>query len=109
MSQYNSVFILQLLCFPHRPYDRIADVLGMKTTTVHLLLQRTRGITPFGTDNYPSTTRGTQTPTPSAFDNFAIGAIGRYVHSEFAKKNTFTIKSLTQGLHEKGIIPAGAS
>ena len=81
----------------------------MKTMTVHSLLQRNRGITPSGTDNYPSTTRGTPTPTPSAFDNFAIGAIRRYVHGEFAKKNTFTIKSLTQGLHENGIIPAGAS
>ena len=93
----------------HRPYDRVADVMGMTVQAVRSLVHRITG-TP-GTDTPPATRPGTPTPTvtPRVFDSFAIGAIRRHVHDTFAKKHTFTIKTLTDDLREKDIIPSETS
>lgn len=91
--------------------------MGMTAGAVRSLAHRNPGprrgtlTPPPGTDTPPATPPGTPTPTatPRAFDNFAVGAIRRHVHSEFAKKHTFTIKTLTDDLRKNDIIPTETS
>ncbi|XP_066969204.1 uncharacterized protein [Macrobrachium rosenbergii] len=41
---------------------------------------------------------------PSAFDNFTVGAIRRFIHRKFDEKEYFTVGSLTMDLKTAGII-----
>ncbi|KAK3895752.1 hypothetical protein Pcinc_000675 [Petrolisthes cinctipes] len=58
-----------------RPYDRVAEVLGMTARAVQTMVQR-------NTSSLPGTPAAL--PTPPVFDSFTIGAIRRHVHAKFA-------------------------
>lgn len=87
----------------HRPYDRVAEAMDMTVKAVQKMVQRSSKCHP-ATPTFP--------PTPPAqpiFDNFTIGAIRCNIHTKFARRETFTIASLTQDLKMTGIIPEGTS
>lgn len=107
--------LLYISVFPHRPYERVAHVLGGTTNAVRAMVQRqlrskhdspletatTLAVTPFDS-TIPST-------TPPVFDNFTIGAIRRFVHAKFAAKENFTIVTLAEELRRADIIPSETS
>ena len=83
----------------NRPYDRVAHAMGMTVSAVRKIVSR-------------SNTHSRSTPvTPASprFDNFCVGAIRRYIHKTFAKKEHLTLSILFTELTAEGIIPEKTS
>lgn len=103
---------IKLLPLPHKPYDRVAEAIGMTANAVRIIVRHSTSShsgssTPPGTATPLTTPSGTPTPlaTPSMFDNFTVGAICRHVHGKFTAKQAFTIGTLTEDLKRADIIP----
>ena len=77
-----------------RPYERVANIMGMTVAAVRMKVSCGARITPATPP--PS-------PPPPVFDNFTVGAIRRLIHQKFADKQYFTVKSLTVDLKTAGI------
>ncbi|KAK3887013.1 hypothetical protein Pcinc_008895 [Petrolisthes cinctipes] len=87
----------------YKPYDRVADVMGMTVPAVRRMVQRSSRCQP-ETSSIP--------PTSAAlprFDSFTVGAIRRHIHAKFSANETFTIGSLAKELKSSTLIPEGTS
>ena len=84
----------------HRPYDRIAEVMGITAKAARKIVERS-------TRSLPLTP--TAPPAAPVFDNFTVGAIRRRIHAMFNDKQLFTVGSLTTDLKTAGIIPETTS
>ena len=85
---------------PRRPYNRIAQVMGVTAKAARLMVERS-------TKDLPVTR--TASLAPPVFDNFTVGVIRRRIHAMFEAKQVFTVGSLTADLKKAGIIPETTS
>ena len=85
--------------FSHRPYARVAQVMGMTTGTVRKMVSSSSVTHPSTQDH----------STPGCFDNFTVGAIRRLIHGRFAAKQHITVGGLTKELVTANIIPEETS
>ena len=70
----------------NRPYDRVANIMGMKVNAVRQLIHRA--------DTY--TRSSPERPLLQTFDNYCVGAIRRFIHKKFTDKEHITL--CTNGL-----------
>ena len=92
-----------------RPFECVADAIGMTTNAVRLLVSRNKtfdSATDSPLETPPASSSNTPTPV---FDNFAVGAIRRRIHTMFVSKQFFTIPTLADDLKKSNIIPEGTS
>ena len=97
---YNCLYIIIYIIFcPLRPYDRVGQVLGMTAGAVRAKVSHRTS----SSCHSPSSVTPVSS-APSAFDNFTVGAIRRFIHRKFDEKEYFTVGSLTMDLKTAGII-----
>ena len=83
----------------NRPYERVANIMGMKVNAVRQLIHRA--------DTCPRST--TERPLPKNFDNFCVGAIRRFIHKKITDKEHITLSTSFTQLKSDCIIPEQTS